>query len=286
MTTSTIILPKTPAELRNAIQLGIESYIKSPANNDNKLNESLAKSLGFDNYNKLSPLIKEANKPKVLGYYIDREDNITTIKNTEINESIFDDELATYVVADRQDRIYWITQYHAEALAANDPRGDASSMKDDLNYLENCHDEFVLEKFGTNTFIAASKEPEAFNKACDAILELHEESLTHACKISFEGNEHTYKATSSNDALNHATEFVLDKIEGLYEYDEVLEALAINPNETEFSKYLDSTNVEANGIVLNEYTAISSVKKLNESDLNTLYCKLAGKNSFIKISKK
>ena len=50
-------------------------------------------------------------------------------------------------------------------------------MKDDLNYLESCNDEFVLEMYGTNGFISPTKEPKAFNEACDTILELHEKSL-------------------------------------------------------------------------------------------------------------
>jgi hypothetical protein len=278
MTTSTIILPTTPAELRDAIKIAIETYHKSPATDDNKLNESLAKSLGYDNYNKLSPLIKELNKPKILGYYIDRdyESDIVTIKNTEINNAIFDGELTEHIITDREDRISCITQYYGEALSGGDPRGDAHLMKDDLDYLESCSDEFVLEIYGTNGFISATKEPEAFNKACDAILEIHEQSLTHVCNISFEGNDITYDATSYENALKYTKEFVINKIDGTYHYDEILHHLNISYEESENNMYLKEDN---------QNLAIQELNKLNESGLNTIYSTLFG-DSHINILKK
>lgn len=175
MTESKIVLPQTTEELRKSIKLAIERYNSSPVANNNKLNEALASSLDFKNYNQLAPLIKEENKPKKTPYEIEENHPDYTINNVEINSEIFDNELTNYTIADREDRIYWISIYYGEALMNNDPRGDAQYMKDDLNYLESCDDVFVLEKLGTNTFVAASKEPELFNDLCDDIISVNKE---------------------------------------------------------------------------------------------------------------
>jgi hypothetical protein len=54
-------LPQSVPELRAIIKQSIEMYSESPVKNENKLNEVLAKSLGFSNYDQLSSEIKIQN---------------------------------------------------------------------------------------------------------------------------------------------------------------------------------------------------------------------------------
>ena len=53
-----ISLPKTANDFKTALRLGIEHFIGSQVKKDNRLNESLAKSLGYQSYNHLAPLLK------------------------------------------------------------------------------------------------------------------------------------------------------------------------------------------------------------------------------------
>jgi hypothetical protein len=65
---TSIKLPQTIAELHSFMKTAIETFQCSSVSNKNKLNETLAKSLDFNNYDQLSALIKNEKKSKTPSY--------------------------------------------------------------------------------------------------------------------------------------------------------------------------------------------------------------------------
>jgi hypothetical protein len=65
---TTINLPTSAIELKAMIKIAIEHYKGNETVKENKLNESLAKSLNFKNFNSLSSLLKNENNPKIISY--------------------------------------------------------------------------------------------------------------------------------------------------------------------------------------------------------------------------
>ena len=63
-----IKLPQTITELHSFMKTAIETFQCSSVSNKNKLNETLAKSLKLDNYDQLSPLIKNEQKSNTPSY--------------------------------------------------------------------------------------------------------------------------------------------------------------------------------------------------------------------------
>lgn len=168
-----INLPSTVNELQNSIKNAIEFYQGSPVKNQNKLNESTAKALGFDNYDQLSAALREKEKESDSDnelYFIVTE-NFTSyssfaINGTPINDFIFENELFNYKFVEREeiinDLITWISEGNNQAHL----------MKEDLKYLMTLNDDIILSSILTNEYIAKSDQPEEFNELCSEILEI------------------------------------------------------------------------------------------------------------------
>ena len=164
-------LPQDANELRNAIKNAIEFYQGSPAKNDNKLNEALAVSLGFKNYDQLSPLLKEPETIKTYNIEFDYDlPQCLVIDGIRIDEELVHDEVIAYTISDREERIRDLRQWIAEAQNDLQRQSDVPLMQEDLDTLLASNETYVLEAYSTNGFIAADLEPELFNKTCHEML--------------------------------------------------------------------------------------------------------------------
>lgn len=166
-------LPENTTELRKAIKVAIEFYQGSPAVNENKLNEALAKSLNFDNYDQLSPLLEDYKCSNIITYSISfdcKGEQSLLINGNRISSNLVHSEVVTHTVVDREDRIQDLISFISEAQSDSSRAGDRALMQEDLEYLINSDDDYVLEAYATNGFISASSEPELFNRTCDEMI--------------------------------------------------------------------------------------------------------------------
>lgn len=170
---SYINLPTSVNELQNAIKTAIEFYQGSPVKNQNKLNESTAKALGFNNYDQLSAALREnqqkSNNDNEFDFIV--TENFTShssfaINGTPINDFIFENELFNYKFVEREeiinDLITWISEGNNQAHL----------MKEDLKYLMTLSDDIILSSILINEYIAKSDQPKEFNELCSEILEI------------------------------------------------------------------------------------------------------------------
>lgn len=168
---SKLTLPQTPVELRQAIRTAIEFYQGNPAKNDNKLNEAMAKALGFDNYDQLAPLLNDDDPIET--YKIEYESNLgedqLIINGQRIDTTLVHEGIVDYTVADAEDRENELRRWIGEAVADNRPN-DVYLMEQDLDTLRNSREVWALEAHGTNGFITADGDPELFNKTCDEMI--------------------------------------------------------------------------------------------------------------------
>lgn len=168
-------LPQNTTDLRSVIKTAIELYQGSPVKNENKLNEVLAKSLNFSNYDSLAPIIKEeqdeSNKDSIYipFVYIDDRNNVT-IEDSEIDEEIFDDQKVNYILRTTEELIDNLYDYIGEANRVNRD-SDRTLMIKDVRYLHTLEDEFVFSSVETNEYIAASDNPERFVEICKEIID-------------------------------------------------------------------------------------------------------------------
>lgn len=112
-------------------------------------------------------------------YVISEKSNDTSwyINDTQISNSIFEDEEFKYRIEDvenfTEELMGWIHE-------CNDWRrtGDSNNasnkilMKQDLKYLMNTDDEFMLSNIETNEYILESDNEDTFNKLCEELIEL------------------------------------------------------------------------------------------------------------------
>ncbi len=168
-------LPQNTTDLRSVIKTAIELYQGSPVKNENKLNEVLAKSLNFPNYDSLAPIIKEEQDEsnevaiQIPFVYIDDRNNVT-IEDYEIDEEIFDEQKVNYVLRTTEELIDDLYDYIGEASRANRD-SDRTLMIEDVRYLHTLKDEFVFSSVETNEYIAASDNPERFVEICKEIID-------------------------------------------------------------------------------------------------------------------
>lgn len=87
-------------------------------------------------------------------------------------ELVYDGHI-NYIVSEREDRISDIRLFMAGALRdyTRDRSYDISLMQEDLDTLLASKEEYVLEAYQTNGFIASDLEPERFQDTCNEILE-------------------------------------------------------------------------------------------------------------------
>jgi hypothetical protein len=164
-----ITLPTTPDSLKEAIRTAIEFYQGSPAKNENKLNEALARALHYANYDQLSPnlsKIKEDIKIHKVCW--------NNINNIEINDFYIDDavlyDIVGYALIDRENQIFELYSSISEASGH-----EKELMIDNQKYLFSLDDIYLFSRCSTNKFVAASDAPEAFNKICEDILAAQKE---------------------------------------------------------------------------------------------------------------
>ena len=174
---NSIVLPSTVSALRDVIRTAIEHFQGSPVKNENKLNETLAVSLGFQNHDQLSPLLAvtpEKDDEDIETYRIDFDsegDQQLVINGMRIDVDLVHEEVVAYTVADREDRIHDLRMFISEAQDDSMRSGDVPLMQSDLDSLLASNEQWVLEEYGTNGFIASDSEPKEFNEACDEMME-------------------------------------------------------------------------------------------------------------------
>lgn len=171
---TTLQLPKTANELKDAIRKGIERYIGSPAKKDNKLNESLAASLGFSDYDSLSPLLKEDEI--ISTYSVEIVDFNIQINEIIIKDIIFYEELSEYRLINVKDQIEELERWIGETYLSDHPNADINrtQMREAKNFLESIEDKFVWESINSGLdLVAASDDPKFFNEICEEIINLH-----------------------------------------------------------------------------------------------------------------
>lgn len=179
---TTLQLPKTTDELKEAIRKGIERYICSPVKKENKLNESLAASLGFSDYDSLSPLLKEDET--TLTYSVDRVGSPCPqieINGIIIKDIIFDEERSEYRLIDREEQLEELERWIGETYSSSHPNADINriQMREAKEFLESIEDKFVWESINSGLdLVAASDDPKLFNAICEEIINLNNELNT------------------------------------------------------------------------------------------------------------
>lgn len=175
-TTAALALPGDITGLRTAIKAAIEHYQGSPVKNDNKLNESLAAALNFANYDQLAAQIAPSDTENTVEpYAIDFDydgDQYLIINGVRMEADLAHEGIVDYTVTDRLERIGNLRQWIVDAARSNEPRrkADIPLMQADLDTLLASKEDFVLEAYGTNGFIAGDLEPVAFNAICDEMI--------------------------------------------------------------------------------------------------------------------
>ena len=175
---TSIELPKTVDEFRDAIKIAIEEFQNSPVKNNNKLNHSLAKSLKFTEYRALQNLLtNKSNKQSTIKVEILGND--TFINRIKIDDKAQSEELTEYYLVNKQEYIsnlyMWIND-RLNDFKNNYPHKESEipDMKRKLQELNEIDDIYFFESYNNgNDWIAASIEPEHFNEICLEILEEH-----------------------------------------------------------------------------------------------------------------
>ena len=165
-----IELPTTFDEYTTCINKVISFY--SGINiHQNRLNESIAKSLDFENYDQLYSLICDIEKP----YCVNLDISATTINNIVINDLVFTDEMSDFYFADLEDYIDNLTQWISELnTSSKNYSSDKFLMLQDLKMLLSWDDETILVSVHTNHFISPKNNTKEFNEECLNILKLNE----------------------------------------------------------------------------------------------------------------
>jgi len=172
MNNSSINLPSSVSALRAALKVAIEHYQGSPVKNENKLNETTAVALGFQNYDQLAALLDGPGEVETYAIDFDYTGGQQMIINgIRIDNDLVHDGVLAYTVSDRLERISDIRMFIGEAQRDSKRSSGVLLMQADLDTLLASEEEYVLEAYGTSGFIAADLDPERFNKTCDEMIE-------------------------------------------------------------------------------------------------------------------
>ena len=112
--------------------------------------------------------INEQNKETPI--LVSKINNVISIDNININQAIFDDKISEYTLSKREDKIAIIQKSLDHSTVE---KYAIESSKFQLKYLQSCNDEFILENIFVFNFVAASIDPNQFNKICKKILALN-----------------------------------------------------------------------------------------------------------------
>jgi hypothetical protein len=183
--TKSLILPKTIQEFSFALKSGIESFQGNPVKNANKFNETLSISLGFDNYNQLSPLLESS--PDLAHTPIFAHKDGFKIGNTLIETKVFNQPHIPYKIVNRQDEILNII----EILYRNENVKNKELYFFNLSYLSSSTDDFVffIEDDTEQQYFSETLNEIKFYAICNRILDCQNNFTDGEFKpFWFEGN--------------------------------------------------------------------------------------------------
>lgn len=165
-------IPKNIEDLKEVLKLGIENFQGSPVVNKNKLNESLAYSLGFDNYDQLSANLKKYNSFKI---ELNNESDFF-INGEKISHLIFEEEMHEYFIINRIQRIHDIYGYISDLGFSEHDNINRKYMQQSLDFLISIDDDYLYESNRNGTdLVACSDDPEKFNDISEDILSLNKD---------------------------------------------------------------------------------------------------------------
>lgn len=171
MHNKSINLPTTVSELKSAIKIAIEFYKGNPAKNENKINEALAKALGYKSYDELSPLINSCHSASRHRIFID--DNYNSFVDSQlIDESIFDEGMVKYIIRTKAEIIDDLKLHLIGAVNSNSVNPIISDLRL-LNSNAFSNDEFILSSIETNHYLSQHHDAEQFNNICKEIIDLN-----------------------------------------------------------------------------------------------------------------
>tara|TARA_B100002019_G_C21272963_1_gene603490 strand:+ start:4555 stop:5166 length:612 start_codon:yes stop_codon:yes gene_type:complete len=168
-------LPNQINDFKTATKKAIEIFQGSPVKNLNKLNEAVAQSLGFKNYDHLCGSMKTTTP-----YFVTESDSIIggyIVDGNVIDSYLFEEELSDYTFCQLDEMIDDLIDWISEANHSNDFNrstfsGQQQMMKDDLKILLKWDDNIILKSILTNEYISPSENTERFNEICDDLIDL------------------------------------------------------------------------------------------------------------------
>jgi len=89
----------------------------------------------------------------------------------KINNKIFGEELIEYKIEFREELINLLIGWISEE------NNNKEAMKEDLKYLINLKDNFILSSICINEYVAKSDNEEKFNEICEDILKINKEII-------------------------------------------------------------------------------------------------------------
>lgn len=156
-------LPQNAQEFQAAIRSAIEYATKSPYNNQNKLNDATAASLGFPNFNALKPHLD-----KLMPIAASYTDGKFYINEQEINDDVYHEQMTDFYIVPREDEIYWITQYISDGVTLTGKNKELAIK--DMTLLAAMPDEYLLKSHETNKYLSPTQDTEEFNAECNKML--------------------------------------------------------------------------------------------------------------------
>lgn len=142
---------------------------------------------------------------------VNKNDN----KETTIDKNLFNNEILNveqnlnYTLELRESRIDDLEMWIIEA----EDESQKYLMREDLSYLLNSKEEYVLGFYGTNGFIASDVEPEDFNEACNEIVESYNKHLTKKLQTEAKQYEQTQEQNinpTSNKKQNNLSSIFME----------------------------------------------------------------------------
>jgi len=141
-------------------------------------------------------------------------DNDVKINNIVIDTKVFDDEIVSYRVMDRESEVDNLIQWISECK-----NSDKFAMKTDLGELMVWNDTLILSSVNTNDYVSESSDIEAFNEIIIEILNAHKKlhpdaNIGTTYRVHFEktlGIDVEVVAFSEEEATEIARNSKLDK---------------------------------------------------------------------------
>ncbi len=179
--TKSIQLPTTTDELKAMLKVAIEFSQDSPVGSESKLNECLARSLNFDNYDQLSPLL-EPQAVIVKAYiatipeYLITGVEVTVLNNVEISSAVFSECMVNHILVCRFSEMSKLRSFANSAE-------ERDVLVSDLDYLMSLNDSFVfrdisINNLSSNNYISPTANTVKFNAICEDVLSANSRYLS------------------------------------------------------------------------------------------------------------